>query len=430
MNMSSRASASIGVLAVASIPAILGLAGCTKEVERAISADTAPKPVTVAIAPIGQRDVERTVEGDAPLRAWEHVTIGTKKEGRVVKVLHDIGDRVRPGEPIVLLDTVDADLAVVQSERRFQAELAKLGLKETPTGEFDAASVPSVVKAKVALERVHQNLARERTLIKRNAGGLQDYQNTENDQKAAEASLADAILAVQSTLASALAAKATLDVSIQARKDMEIHAPLPSSTPAKSAGAAVYGVAKRAVSEGQYVKVGDSIVELVIDRPLRLWTTVPEQFTGAVKLGQKVRVRVDAFPDTPFEGTIVRINPTVDMANHTFQVESQVNNDDGRLRPGVWAKASIVIDQHAKATVVPIESVMTYAGVTKVFVVENDKSRSVRVEKGQEGDGWVEVRGDLPPRGSVVVEGQTQLADGTPVVIRSKDAKEASKPTE
>src|SRR5207244_2397448 len=144
-------------------------------------------------------------------------------------------------------------------------------------------------------------------------------------------------------------------------KDMEIHAPLASSPPGPRTRPVEYAVAKRSVAEGQYVKVGDPVVELVIDRPLRLWTTVPEQFTGSITLGQTVRVRVDAFPDSLFEGKVVRINPAIDTASHTIQVESQVNNDDGKLRPGVWAKGSIVIDEHARATVVPIESVVSYA---------------------------------------------------------------------
>ena len=61
---------------------------------------------------------------------------------------------------------------------------------------------------------------------------------------------------------------------------------------------------------------------------------------------------------------------------------------------------------------------MRYAGVTKVFVIEADKARSINVETGLEGPGWVEVVGGLPANARVVVTGQTQLADGTKVAIR------------
>ena len=66
----------------------------------------------------------------------------------------------------------------------------------------------------------------------------------------------------------------------------------------------------------------------------------------------------------------------------------------------------------------PIESVVKFAGVTKLFVVEGGKARAIPVETGLEGEGWVEVRGDLPESGEVVTTGQTQLADKTEVVVR------------
>jgi hypothetical protein len=92
------------------------------------------------------------------------------------------------------------------------------------------------------------------------------------------------------------------------------------------------------------------------------------------------------------------------------------------LRPGGYAKASILTQRDADAIVVPLESIVEFAGVTKLFVVEADKARSIEVQKGLEGPGWVEVVGTLPAEARVVMTGQTQLADGTPVVIRTSPA--------
>ena len=85
-----------------------------------------------------------------------------------------------------------AKLAVKQAQRQLQVELAKLGLTEVPGRDFDVATVPTVVQARVTLERAKQNFNRERSLMKRGAGTTQDLQNTENDEKAAEAALASA----------------------------------------------------------------------------------------------------------------------------------------------------------------------------------------------------------------------------------------------
>jgi RND family efflux transporter MFP subunit len=409
----------------------LGLAGCGGHgAEPKLNASTsAPKAVSVTVTPLGHRKVERTVEVVGTLKGWEDVTVGTKQQGRVLKVHHDMGDRVKPGDLLVELESVDAELNIKQAERRLDVELAKLGLKALPENDFDVAAVPSVVRARASLDKARQMLARERSLIHRSAGTMQDFQNAESDERVAEAALADAVLSAQSTLANAQAARVALDIARQARKDLEIRAPIPSNPPESSSSEPLtYAVAKRSVSEGQMLRPGfESVMELVIEQPLRLWSNVPERHSAEVRVGQPVRIAVASFPGTVFEGKVSRINPAIDAASRTFQVETLVPNRRGLLRPGGFAKASILIDNKSEARVVPVESVVKYAGVTKVFVVENGKARPVNVETGLEGPGWVEVIGEIPGNAQVVTTGQTQLADGTAVTVRQPEP-EAPKP--
>ena len=111
------------------------------------------------------------------------------------------------------LESEDSDLAVRQAEHQLMAELAKLGLKELPPGDFDVSTVPAVIQAEVMLNKAKQNLARERSLMQRNAGTMQDFQNAENDVRGYEAALANAILTARSTLVGAQAMKVMLAVS-------------------------------------------------------------------------------------------------------------------------------------------------------------------------------------------------------------------------
>ena len=147
------------------------------------------------------------------------------------------------------------------------------------------------------------------------------------------------------------------------------------------------------------IKEGEAVAELVIEDPIRLWSQVPEQYEGDVRVGQRVRVSTRAHPGVAFEGKIARINPSVDSASRTFQVETLIPNERGLLRPGGFAKASIITDAEAKAAVVPVESIVRFAGVTKLFVVENGKARSINdIKTGNEGRGWVEVTSKAAPR--------------------------------
>jgi membrane fusion protein (multidrug efflux system) len=413
--------------------ALLALApwGCApKSTGEAVKVDTGPHAVPVTVAALEHRPVERTVEVNGTLKGWENVTIGSKRSGRVVQVVHDIGDRVQPGELLVRMETVDAELAVQQAERQLLAELAKLALQEMPGKGFDITKVPSVVEARVAVDRAERNYSRERNLVNKGAGTVQAMQDAEADLRVAQAALETATLTARSTLANAQATKVALQVSQQALADMELHAPVPSAG-GRGPGASVsYAVTKRPVAEGQMLQPGAAVFELVIENPLRLWVNVPERFSAEIRRDQTADITVSAYPAKVFKGKVARINPAVDEASRTFQVEIATPNDEGLLRPGGYAKASILTQRDADAVVVPLESIVEFAGVTKLFVVEADKARAIPVQKGLEGNGWVEVLGTLPAQARVVTTGQTQLADGTPVVVRTpEEAAPAPAPT-
>ncbi len=409
--------------------AALASPGCGKA-EKAVQAKAGPKPVMVTVAPVELRSIERTVDAVGTLKGWEEVTIGVKKVGRVARVNRDIGDRVKPGEVLVQFETKDADLAIEQAEKQLLAELARIGVlldavpNRTPTvAEVDLNKLPTVVQAQVALDRARQNLAREKTLMTRNAGLRQDLQNVESDVRGAEAGLENAILTARSTLVTALAAKVGLDVVRHSRNDLDIRAPIPTRPPFGLKTPVSYAVTKRAVSEGQMLREGDPVFDLVVENPLRLWLNLPERFVSEVRSGQDVRIEVSSYPGVSFAGKVSRINPMVDSSSRTFQVEVAVPNDEGKLRPGGFAKAQVITDRNAKATIVPLDAIVRFAGVTKLFVAGDDrKAHAIAVETGKEGRGWAELLAPLPDGSRVITSGQSLLADDTPVAIRDPEA--------
>ena len=393
------------------------------------------------MAPLERRTVERTIDVVGTLRGWEQVTIGSKRTGRVSKVLHDMGDHVRPGEPLVELEAVDAKLAYDQAQSKYLGELVKLGITEQQAQRFieqygiseelirgkqaeEAIDrVPAVVQVLVSKEKALHNLNRQRALSKKGASTVQELEDYENEYRSASAAYENARATARNVIASAVANRVARNQAIQTLADMIIRVPKPELTPPGSsqADAVVYAVTKRSVSEGQMVREGEAVCELIIENPLRLWTSAPERYAEQVRVGQPVRITVSSQPDLLFLGKVVRINPSVDAVSRTFQVETQVPNDRRLLRAGGFAKATIVTDLSAQAAVAPTESIIRFAGVTKLFFVENGKARSVNdIVTGSEGPGWVEVTSkSLPSSAMVVITGQTQLANGTPVVIRT-----------
>ena len=432
------------LILAACLPAIAaaGLSGCSPaEAQSSSKAPAAVREVPVTVAPLERRTVERTIDVVGTLRGWEQVTIGSKRTGRVSKVLHDMGDHVRPGEPLVELEAVDAKLAYDQAQSKYLGELVKLGITEQQAQRFieqygiseelirgkqaeEAIDrVPAVIQVLVSKEKALHNLNRQRTLSKKGASTVQELEDYENEYRSASAAYENARATARNVIASAVANRVARNQAIQTLADMIIRVPKPELTPPGSsqADAVVYAVTKRSVSEGQMVREGEAVCELIIENPLRLWTSAPERYAEQVRVGQPVRITVSSQPDLLFLGKVVRINPSVDAVSRTFQVETQVPNDRRLLRAGGFAKATIITDSAAQAAVAPTESIIRFAGVTKLFFVENGKARSVNdIVTGSEGPGWVEVTSkSLPTSAMVVITGQTQLANGTPVVIRT-----------
>src|SRR5208283_1057867 len=198
-----------------------------------------------------------------------------------------------------------------------------------------------LVQVLVSKEKALHNLNRQRALSKKGASTVQELEDCENEYRSASAAYENARATARNVIASAVANRVARNQAIQTLADMIIRVPKPELTPPGSsqADAVVYAVTKRSVSEGQMVREGEAVCELIIENPLRLWTSAPERYAERVRVGQPVRIAVASQPELTFEGKVVRINPSVDPVSRTFQVETQVPNErrlvaGRRLRQG------------------------------------------------------------------------------------------------
>lgn len=181
-------------------------------------------------------------------------------------------------------------------------------------------------------------------------------------------------------------------------------------------------IAERLVDVGSYVRVGTPLFVLVSDQPLRLRGEVPERFAAELAIGQQIRGTVSAFPDEPVRGTLTRISAAVDPTSRALTVEAEVPNDRGLLRPGFFCEAEILVRQDAEAVVVPVEAVVDFAGVTRVFVVdESGAARSREIATGIRLGPVVEVASGLKAGERVATSALGRLVDGSPVQGRLQD---------
>lgn len=388
--------------------------------EQSVGPDADTVAVTTEAATY--RAVQRSVEVTGTLHGFEEVTVTAKIEGRIRVVQHDVGDRVRPGEVLVEIESTDYEQAVQQDERALQVELAKLGLQAPPGSEFDLTAIPPVVQAQARMETAK---AKRDRAVKANAAGANsedDVTTATGDYRAAQAEYANQVLLARAGLATIHLKQSALAISKTKLAETRMIVPTPTR-PVPGADSVTYAVTARGVSEGTFVKSGTEVCKLVIDRTLKLRVPVPERFSAEVRIGQTVTVATAASTHS-YSGIVARINPAVETSTRTFEVEIQVPNPAGDIKPGSFAKAAILTRVDANAVTVPVTAPYTFAGTTRVFVVENGRAKDVPVTLGAQTIEWVEVVSPRLPRGvQVVTSGHAVLADGTPVTVRSSRGK-------
>jgi RND family efflux transporter MFP subunit len=118
-----------------------------------------------------------------------------------------------------------------------------------------------------------------------------------------------------------------------------------------------------------------------------------------------------------FQGTVARINPSVDLASRTFEVEVTVPNSGGKLQPGAFARGSILTHVEENVVFVPKDAVVTFAGVSKVFTIADGKAVDHTVQLGVTQGDFIEISKGLKPGGEVIVTNTSKLAASAPVTV-------------
>lgn len=383
-----------------------------------------PTSVPVVLRAVKAEPVQRYVDAVGTLYADEDATVSSKVSGKIAAIYHDVGDRVAADEPLAQVSPVDYDLECRKKRLAAREPLAKLGLSELPPEDFDLTNVPTVRKAKLQADNAEAKYQRGRQLHEQKPPLIsdQDFADLKTAWEVARSNYEVELLTARALLAQARSLQADLDIAEQRLADTMIRAP--ATQPAVAEGSSrprSYAVAARYISVGEFVRESTPAFRLIDDDIVKLRASVPERFVREVRVGQEVRLRVDAY-EQEFVGRVARVNPQVDAVSRTFQLEALVPNPQHLLKPGSFAQARVLSRVDPKAVYVPLEAVVSYAGVNKVFVVIDGRAAERIVELGDRKDEWVEALSGLNGDEQVVVEGVSRLADGVAVSIRRQPA--------
>ncbi len=393
-----------------SIATLLGLAialagGCSRPPEtKASQASAGPADGgTYEVARVELRTVERTITTTGSLLPLDRTPLSVIVPGRLSTIAVDLGSFVRQGEPIAQVDDSDYRLRVKQSEAAMWQARAQVGLPlEGDEDIVDVEGSSTVQEAKAVLGEARANRERIEALSDEGILSASELETATAAFKVASSRYAEALEQARTRVAQLQQRRAEYRIAQKQLADTLIVAPYDGA------------VQERLANVGEYLAVGAPVVTFVRTDPLRLRVEVSEREAPRVKIGQPVRVTLEGDTNVYF-GAVKRLSPAIVEGSRTMVVEADVPSQ-GRLRPGTFARAGIVTTGDVPALTMPSEALVTFAGIEKVFVVQDGLAVEKRVTTGDRGPDWVEVVAGLK-QGETVVRLPGSLQTGQKVTV-------------
>src|SRR6266567_2235914 len=382
------------ILPAALVLAIIFLPACKSDYPasgKTGSSDTKSVPRQVKTVKVTETPIGETVTVNGTLAAYDQTTAGIKMPGRLQTITVDLGSVVRKGQNIAQLEQQDYKLRVQQAEAALAQARARLGLN--PDGADDRVSseeTGTVRQAKAVLDDARLKRDRASKLVQQGVIPHAEWDTVDSEYKVALSRYQDAVEEIRNRQGLLAQRRSEVALAKQQLADTIVYAPMEGVVQEKKA------------SVGEYLAAGAPVVDVVRIDPLRLRVEVPEREAHNIRNGQSVRVSVEGDPNS-YLGYIKRLSPTIGEQNRVLAVEADVANN-GRLRPGAFVKAEIITNQSAVAVTVPVNAIVTFAGIEKVIVVENGKALEKPVTTGRRGSDWIEIKSGVNVGDTVVVD--------------------------
>jgi membrane fusion protein (multidrug efflux system) len=343
-------------------------------------------PITVQIGAATKGDIDASMTVVGNLIGQQTVDIVPRTGGRLVSVNVQLGDAVRRGQLLAKLEDFEIVEQVKQAEASLEVARATIRQREAD------------------LKVAELNFDRSKNLFQRQLLAKQALDDAESRYLAAEAQIDLSKAQAQQTAARLEELQINLG-------NTRIISPVDGF------------VGKRNVDPGAWVSQNAPIVSVVEISSLRLVANVVEKDLRLVNTGDSATVEVDAFPGDLFKGRIARVSPVLDPATRTATMEVEIPNRDNRLKPGMYARVLLSIEQRKGTTLVPKIAVVDFEGKRGVWIPGDDNKVQFREAKlGLEDPERVEIVEGLKPGDRIVTEGAGSLRAGDTIVLPGQNA--------
>lgn len=365
--------------------------GYTKEVFQVGRTRGKPR-IPVEVEAVRKADIQDIGNFTGTLKPKSLFLVAPKVSGRLESLLVNVGDRLYPNQLIAMLDDDEFQQQLQQAEATL--EVAKATLE---------AAEEQMLLAKREMRRVEKL----------------------KDRKLVSDSELDAAKTAYSTRLSAYrVAKAQLEQKKAAIEGDRIRLSYTKITNIWSDSDTALVVGEKYVDEGALVGPTAPLISILDISSLVGVIHVTEKDYFKIDIGQVAEIKVDALPNRTFQGIVARIAPLIKEKSREARIEVVIPNNDNRLKPGLFIRASIRFKTHENTTVIPVSALVRREEEAGVFLLDQDQSRVtfINVKTGFMQDDRAEI---LSPdlRGYVVTLGQHLLEDGSLVTVPDEESR-------
>lgn len=411
--------------------ALLLLPACTGATQDE-SAQTAATAVEVVKLAKGSIQTEYIYSGQ--IKPVKQLSVVSKVSGKVATVNFDVGDAVKENDILFVMDEKDVQNSIDILQAQLASADAGVASARTALEMVNGSTMQNQIaaadaakqRAQLALDDAKTNYENSQALFAADAISQVQLTQAEAAFKQAQLSFNQAAESyrlltgstieenrrmAQNALNQALAGRAAIVAQIENAKDTlhdtAVRAPIAGVVTARSAEA------------GAMLSSAQSPFTIMQLDTVTVNVNVSEQSISSLKEGALVDVYVSSLSDQAIKGKITLLSPAADEIKNTYLVRIELDNKDGRFRPGMLAEVRFLKEKSDNALVLPRGAVLGSGEDSHVYIEENGIAKRVNVKTGIDNGAQIEIVSGLAENQSVVIKGQSFLADGDPVNVVS-----------
>lgn len=365
------------------------ISGCQTQ---AVETTTEEIHTSVKVEKVTKGSIEKSMTYAGYLKPIKEVDVSTKSMGIVEQIFFDVGDEVRDGQILFVMDkkTASNNLIVLENQMDTQANQLESSLKSAEL-QFNDAKKRLDDMTVLFSEGVISSQQLEDTKI--------SYDHAKLSHETAKEAYD---LFYNNANKSSFAAQ--ISNAKESIQDHEVKSPMSGI------------VAERNIEEGELAGALPAFKVVQLDKMI-LEINVPESVISKIALNQQVDVKVKVQGDEITKGKIIEISPTVDKRTFTYPVKIEIDNQSDMLKDGMYAEVSVETEKSDEAILLDRNAILLDDTQKYIYVVEDKKAKRVDIEIGVDNGTKIEVIKGLIEGQEVIVKGQDYLTNGEKVQI-------------